>query len=170
MARSLSFIYLFIILAISYIGGALLFREWPISSFERIIGLYDARVVKGAEASITSPVITTVVLLALILLMARYKKLRMFVLLIGALKSVMFGLSSTFLLSNGMKLVAYSIWWFPFQLVSCFLFLLLCTVLHPPFFIHPAIRKQRPLQALPILIGLLAVVQIVESLVFHLVK
>ena len=56
MARSLSFVYLFVILAISYIGGALLFREWPVTSLEQVIGLYDQRVVKGSEAALWSPV------------------------------------------------------------------------------------------------------------------
>ena len=50
MVRSLSFIHLFVILAIGYIGGALLFREMPATAIEKLIAFYDARVVLGHEA------------------------------------------------------------------------------------------------------------------------
>ena len=45
MVRSLSFIHLFVILAIGFIGGALLFREMPATAIERVVTFYDARVV-----------------------------------------------------------------------------------------------------------------------------
>ena len=36
MVRSLSFIHLFVILAVGYIGGALLFREMPAAFYGKI--------------------------------------------------------------------------------------------------------------------------------------
>ncbi|MBY0222653.1 hypothetical protein [Sporosarcina aquimarina] len=170
MARSLSFIYLFVILAISYIGGALLFREWPINALETIVGLYDQRVVKGSEASIWSPLIVTFTFITLIIILSKYKRVRFILPLIGATKCVLFGLSSTYLLSTGMKLVMYAVWWFPFQLVGCFLYLILCTVLNPPFFVAPALKKDRPLSAIPLLIGLLLIIQLLELLIFYFIK
>ncbi|GKV65631.1 MULTISPECIES: hypothetical protein [Sporosarcina] len=170
MARSLSFVYLFVILAISYIGGALLFREWPAAAMDTIVGLYDQRVVKGREAVVWSPFLTSFVFIAVVLFLSRYKKLRFIIMLFGAVKCVLFGLSSTYLLSGGMKLIMYAVWWFPFQLAGSFLFLILCTVLHPPFFTAPAVRKDRPLSAVPLLIGMLFIIQLLELSIFHFLK
>ncbi|WP_153732172.1 hypothetical protein [Sporosarcina obsidiansis] len=170
MARSLSFIYLFVILAISYIGGALLFREWPLTSLEQVVGLYDQRVVKGSEAFIWSPFLVTFVFITIVIILAKYKRVRFIIMMIGAVKCVLFGLSSTYFLSTGMKMILYSVWWFPFQLIGCLLFLILCTVLNPPFFAAPALRKDRPLSAVPLLIGLLLVIQLIELSIFHFIK
>lgn len=169
MARSLSFIYLFVILAISYIGGALLFREWPIASLEPIVGLYDQRVVKGAGASWWSPIVVTASFITLAMILSKYKRVRFMTMFIGALKCVLFGLSSTYFLSTGMKLVVYTVWWFPFQFVGCFLLLILCSVVHPPFFIAPAHKKNRPLSTVPLLIGLLLIIQLLELTIFHFI-
>ncbi|ARD49408.1 hypothetical protein SporoP37_15215 [Sporosarcina sp. P37] len=170
MARSLSFIYLFVILAISYIGGALLFREWPVTSLEQIVGLYDQRVVMGAEAALWSPVAVTLSFVVLAIILSKYKRVRFMTMFLGAVKCTLFGLSSTYLLSTGLKLLTYTVWWFPFQLISCLLFLILCTVLNPPFFVAPAVRKDRPLTAVPLLIGLLLITQLLELSVFHFIK
>ncbi|AXH98819.1 hypothetical protein DV702_03210 [Sporosarcina sp. PTS2304] len=170
MARSLSFIYLFVILAISYIGGALLFREWPIASFEPFVGLFDQRVVKGSDASIWSPLIVTSSFIALVMILSKYKRVRFIIMFVGATKCVVFGLSSTYFLSTGMKLVMYAVWWFPFQFLGCLVFLILCTVLNPPFFTAPAHKKDRPLSAVPLLIGLLLIIQLLELTIFHFIS
>ena len=43
MIRSLSFTYLFVILAVGYLGGALLFREMPLASVEKMLIIFDAQ-------------------------------------------------------------------------------------------------------------------------------
>lgn len=166
MARSLSFIYLFVILAVSYIGGALLFREWPAASLEQIVMLYDRRAAAGGP--IWYPAAVTAVFAAAALFFSKYRKTRFLVIFLAAVKCVLFGISSTYLLSAGLKLVTYSLWWFPFQFLSCLLFFILCAVLHPPFF-TPRLRKERPLTAVPPLIGLLLIVQLLDIAVFHFI-
>lgn len=170
MARSLSFIYLFVILTISYVGGALLCREWPAAALEQVVGLYDGRITKGSDASLWSPFLVTCSFIGLAVILSKYRKLRFLVLLIGALKCSLFGMSSTFLLSDGMKILLYSVWWFPFQLAGCVLFLMLCMVLNPPFFASPGLKKERPLTAVPMLIGLLLVIQLMELTIYHFMK
>ena len=56
MVRSLSFIHLFVILAVGYIGGALLFREMPATAIEKVITFYDARVVQGQDVGYIRPI------------------------------------------------------------------------------------------------------------------
>ena len=60
MVRSLSFIHLFVILAVGYIGGALLFRELPATSVEKMLTIFDARVVDGHEVEFIWPALMMV--------------------------------------------------------------------------------------------------------------
>ncbi len=169
MVRSLSFIHLFIILAVGYIGGALLFREMPVTAIERVITFYDARVVKGHDAGYIRPVATAALFFVVVIALASFKKTRFLVLFFGAMKCVFFGLSSSYLLSTGAKMMAYSIWWFPFQFVGCFLFLMYCAMLSPPYFMTTTLGKRRNTRALPTVIGLSAAVLAIEIIVFRFI-
>lgn len=169
MVRSLSFIHLFVILAVGYIGGALLFREIPSEAAERWIAFYDARVVGGRDAGVIRPIGALVFFYTLAYIFSRIRQTRPLVLFTGALKSVFFGVASSYLLGSGMKMLDYTIWWFPFQFISCFLFLLYCAVLCPPYFMRPTIGKRRNPRALPILLILSAVVLASEMVIFYLI-
>jgi len=167
MIRSLSFIHLFIILAVGYIGGTLLYRELPAESVEALLGLLDARVVEGREVFWIWPVLVSVLFFLLALVLSRFKRIRFMVIFIGALKSVLFGLSSSYLLASGMKILVYSVWWFPFQFVICFLFLVFCAVLSPPFFMRTIGKKKRNVKAAPFLLILTAIVTALELVIFY---
>ncbi len=169
MVRSLSFIHIFLILAVGYIGGALLFREMPTPVIERVITFYDARIVQGHEAGYIKPVGTTALFFVVAFALASYQKTRFSVLFFGAVKCVLFGLSSAFLLGSGMKMMAYSIWWFPFQFISCFLFLMYCAVLNPPYFMNTTMGKKRNTRALPALIGMSVAVLAIEIIIFQFI-
>ncbi len=95
------------------------------------------------------------------------KKLRFMVTFIGALKCVFFGLSTGYLLSTGMKMVEYRVWWFPFQFAICFLLLLFCAILKPPFFIRTVGHKKRNDKALLFLVGLAIFIIAIEFLIFY---
>ena len=167
MVRSLSFIHLFIILAVGYIGGALLFREIPSPVIEKMIVFYDARVVQGHEAGYIRPVGTAALFFVVAFALSSFKRTQFFVLFWGAVKCVLFGLSSSFLLGSGTKMMAYSIWWFPFQFIGCFLFLIYCAVLSPPYFMQTTGKKKRNTRALPILIGMSVAILAIEIIVFR---
>ena len=167
MVRSLSFVHLFVILAVSYIGGALLFREMPPTSMENLIVFFDARVVYGNEVGFVRPVAMTALFFVVAYVFSLIKQLRFTVLFLGALKSAIFGLSSAFLLGSGMKIIDYSIWWFPFQFVTCFLFLAYCAVLNPPFFLRSNRWKRQNNRALPILIIMTVAVTSLEIAIFY---
>lgn len=168
MVRSLSFIHLFAILAVGYIGGALLSREISVASMEKFIVFYDARVVRGPESGFLRPIATSVLFFVGAYVLSMFPKMRFTILFVGAVKSVLFGMSSSFLLSSGMKMIDYTVWWFPFQLLTCYLFLLYCAVLSPPYFMRTTVGKKRNPRAIPVLIGLSAVLLAVEMLVFFL--
>lgn len=167
MIRSLSFIHLFVILAVGYIGGALLFRELPAPSVEKVLAILDARVVDGHDVLWIWPALVMVGYFVLVLILSKFKQTRFLIVFVGALKPVIFGLSSSYLLATGLKMVEYTVWWFPFQFLSCFVFLVFCAVLAPPFFLKTiGKRKQNP-KVLPVLLGLLAVITALEMTIFY---
>lgn len=168
MVRSLSFIHLFVILAVSYIGGAILFREIPISTMEKLISFFDPRVVYGHQVGFVRPVAMTALFFVIAFILSNIKQARFTILFLGALKSVLFGLSSAFLLGSGMKILDYSIWWFPFQFITCFLFLAFCAILNPPFFLGRNRWKKQSTNALPIIIIMSVFVTILEIVIFYI--
>lgn len=167
MVRSLLFIHLFIILAVGYIGGTLLFREMPAASMEKLITFFDARVVYGQDVGIIRPVIMTALFFIIAFLFSLVKQIRFAVLFFGALKSVLFGLSSAYLLGSGMKILDYTIWWFPFQFVTCLLFLAYCAILNPPFFSRGRARLKRNDRVLLALVCMTIFVTSLELVIFH---
>lgn len=169
MVRSLSFIHLFVILAIGYIGGALLFREMSMTAVERVVTFYDARVVLGHDAGYIRPVGTAALFFVVAFGLSSFRKTRFTVLFLGAVKCVLFGLSSAYLLASGMKIMEYSIWWFPFQFLICFLFLVYCAVLSPPYFMRSTIGKRHNARALPTVIGFSTAVIAIEIIVFQFI-
>lgn len=169
MIRSLSFIHLFVILAVGYIGGAILFREMPATAIEKVITFYDARVVQGQAVGYIRPIGTTALFFVVAFVLASIRKTQFTVLFIGAVKCVLFGLSSSYLIGSGSMMLAYSIWWFPFQFIGCYLFLVYCAVLSPPYFARTTIGKTRNLRPLPLLIGLSVAVLAIEILIFQFI-
>ena len=167
MIRSLSVTYLFIILAVGYLGGTLLFRELPKASTEKMLAIFDARVVDGHDANLLWPALATFSFFVIAYALSNFKYSRFSVIFIGAVKCVVFGLSSAYLLAAGMKIIEYSIWWFPFQLIICFVYLMFCAILTPPFFLRTTGKKLRNNKALVILAIGGAVLTAVEFTVFY---
>ncbi|MHA6259587.1 hypothetical protein ACXYMX_06680 [Sporosarcina sp. CAU 1771] len=167
MVRSLSFIHLFVVLAVGYIGGTLLYREMTIDAMEKLIVIFDGRVVYGHDVGAIRPILTTLLFFIVAFLFSLVRQLRFAVLIFGALKAAVFGLCSAYLLDKGMKILDYSIWWFPFQFMSSLLFLAYCAILNPPFFLGRTTRDKRNDRALLFVIALTIFVTISEMLVFY---
>ena len=167
MIRSLSFTYLFIVLAVGYLGGTVLFRELPTASTEKLLAIIDARIVEGQEAKFIWPALVAILFFILAYGFSRFKYSRFIVLFLGAVKAVIFGLSSGYLLAAGMKIINYTIWWFPFQLLICFVYLLYCAVLTPPFFLQTTGKKMQNHKALVLLLVLGVFLTVSEFLIFY---
>lgn len=168
MTRSLAFTHLFIILAVSYLGGTLLFRELSEASVEKILIIFDARVVEGREANLLLPITATVLFFVLAFVLSRFKYSRFLVLFTGAVKCVIFGVSSAFLLAEGLRILEYAIWWFPFQLLICFILLFYCAILTPPFFLKTTGRNERNNRGLIILVIFAAILVVAEYMIFFI--
>ena len=169
MIRSLSFTYLFVILAVGYLGGALLLRELPAVSVEKMLAIFDARIVDGHEVKFMWPALMTASFFVVAYVLSMFRKIRFAVVFVGALKSVIFGLSSGYSLATGMKILEYAVWWFPFQLVTCFLLLMFCAILSPPFFIRTVVRTKRNDKALTVSAGMGVIVTVLEIMIFNFI-
>ena len=153
----------------AYIGGALLFREMPATAIERVITFYDARVVLGHDAGYIRPVGTAALFFVVAFVLASFRKTRFTVLFFGAVKCVFSACHLPILLGSGTKIMAYSIWWFPFQFIICFLFLVYCAVLSPPYFMRSTMGKRPNTRALPTIIGMSVAVLAIEIIVFQFI-
>ncbi len=141
----------------------------PLVSVEKMLVLFDARVVEGHGANFLRPLLMNAVFFLIAFGLSFVKKLRFMITFIGALKCVFFGLSTGYLLSTGMKIVEYSVWWFPFQLAICFVLLLFCAILKPPFFVRTVGHKKRNDKALLFLVGLAIFIIAIEFLIFYFI-
>ena len=169
MIRSLSFTYLFVILAVGYLGGALLLWELPTVSVEKLLAIFDARIVDGHEVNFVWPALMTVSFFVVAFVLSLFRRMRFTIIFVGALKCVIFGLSSGYSLATGMKILEYTVWWFPFQLITCFLLLIFCVILSPPFFMQTLGRKKRNDKALTIIAGMAIIVTVLEIVMFNVI-
>lgn len=166
MTRSLSIPYLFVILAVGYLGGTLLFRELSETSIAKLLTIFDARVVNPGEASLLLPALVVVMFFVLSFFLSRFTYSRFFVLLIGAVKCVLFGVSSAYLLAKGLKVYQYAVWWFPFQLLICFLLLVFAAILTPPFFMKTTGKRERNDRALVALLIISMLLLLIENIIY----
>lgn len=128
MFRSILIIQFAVILAISFISGVVCFQLFPLDKAMQLIGYIDPRVLDVQDISILGTIAPLVVWALLVLFFATHPYLHVLARLVVAVKATFFGFSSVFLLTQQESLLIYSVWWFPFQLVYCFLLFLLCSV------------------------------------------
>ena len=168
MVRSLSFIQLFVILTVGYIGGVLLYRGIPEADFTTFVRMYDSRADSGETVSLVMQVISVLSFYVFAIILSLSKKSKMFVMLVGALKSALFGLSSAHILAGGVKMLAYAGWWFPFQLTASFLVLLCCWTLSPPFFAKTSVKRTNHLRLPIVIAGVGIVLFLVDKVVYNI--
>ncbi|RUL55099.1 MULTISPECIES: hypothetical protein [Lysinibacillus] len=128
MFRSILIIQFAVILAISFISGVVCFQLFPLDKAMQLIGYIDPRVLDVQDISILGTIAPLVIWVLLVLFFATHPYLHVLARLVVAVKATFFGFSSVFLLTQQESLLIYSVWWFPFQLVYCFLLFLLCSV------------------------------------------
>lgn len=142
MIRSLSFIQLFVILTVGYTGGVLLYRSIPSADFTLLVQLYDQRAVSGGGSPLLFQLLSVLSFYILAAALALSSRTKWLVMMAGALKSVLFGLSSAYLLADGLKMTVYAAWWFPFQLAATLLVFFCCWTLSPPFYLKQPKKKK----------------------------
>lgn len=168
MVRSLSFLQLFVILAVGYIGGVLLYRGIPEADFTFLVQLYDSRAAQDNSASLLIQLATVLSFYVVAMILSLSKKTRLLVMLVGALKAVLFGLASAHILAGGVNMLAYAGWWFPFKLLATFLVLLFCWTLSPPFFTRMSVKRSNNLRVPLMIAGAGVVLFVADKAVYSI--
>lgn len=168
MVRSLSFLQLFVILAVGYIGGVLLYRGIPDADFSFLVQLYDSRAAQNSSTSLLIQLATVLSFYVVAMILSLSKRTRWFVMLVGALKAALFGLASAHILAGGVNMLAYSGWWFPFKLLGTFLVLLFCWTLSPPFFTRKSVKRSNNTKLPLMIVGAGLVLFFADKAVYNL--
>ena len=168
MVRSLSFLQLFVILAVGYIGGVLLYRGIPDADFSFIVQIYDSRAAQISSASLLIQLATVLSFYAAAFVLSVSRKTRWSVMLVGALKAVLFGLASAHILAGGVNMLAYTGWWFPFKFLGTFLVLLFCWTLSPPFFTKRSVKRTQNLKVPLMIAGIGLLLFFADKAVYNL--
>ncbi|MFP3917971.1 hypothetical protein U5N28_09185 [Lysinibacillus telephonicus] len=128
MFRSVLFIQYAVILAISFVSGVVCFQIFSLDKSMKLIEYIDPRVLDLTDISIWNTILPLAAWVVLVLFFATHPFLHVLAKFIVAVKITFFGFSSVFLLTQQESLITYSVWWFPFQLIYCFLLFILCSV------------------------------------------
>lgn len=128
MIRSVLFLQYAIILAISFVSGVICFQFFPLDKSMQLIGYIDPRILELTDMSKMGTILPIVAWMVLVLFFATHPYLHVLAKFVVAVKITFFGFSSVFLLTQQESLLVYSVWWFPFQLIYCFLLFVLCSV------------------------------------------
>lgn len=166
MVRSISIFHLLIIFIIGFVGGALLYRELPLDSIETLLNLYDERLLLSSTFMWYKPIGITLAFIVIAFVLSLSNKTRFIIILLAAIRVVLFGLSSSYLVGLEKQLMTYSIWWYPFQLATCVTYLVYCALLSPPFFVRPQLRNTNYRKSLPMIMIVMIVIQFVELAIY----
>lgn len=168
MTRSISFLYVVTLLSLSYLGGTLLFRFFPIHITERILSIVSPRLVDNDTSPSILVIIFPIIFMVVMMGLAFFSKLAIIAYIGSSFYAVFVGLSSAYLIASKQSLFLYGLWWFPFQCMISFLLLFIVIRVAPPFFIRNHPRKLRRDGAWFFII-MLIVVNIAEVMIYNLV-
>lgn len=149
-------------------GGVILFTVFSTEEVSKLINLYDRRLANPSVSSVVQMIVPTLVFYIVALFLAMSRKTVKFVPLLAALKCVLFGFASSYLLSTDRGMMEYALWWFPSQLLASILFLLFCLLLSPPSFVLTTNRKGRNSRGLLFIATLSLVVFAIDVILYRL--
>ncbi len=163
MRAKLIFQYAFMI-AVSFICGVISSRYISVDLAENIIKVVDARVLE-IDPGYVAAIVPVAISLGIVLLFSSHPFLSYAALIYIALKSVFFGFGSVYMMEQGQSVFAYISWWFPFQLLYLILFICIYRICK----VQVTRMKRNKMRAIPVIIGLIAVVLYLEIVVISYV-
>lgn len=128
MLQKALFVQYAFIFVISFVSGVICFQAFSMDKAMKLIQIVDPRIINVENITIWHTIIPLCVWIVIVLLFATHQFLHPFAPLVVGVKATFFGFSSVFLLTQQQSLLFYSAWWFPFQLLYCFLLFMLCMV------------------------------------------
>lgn len=115
-----------VMITISFLAGVAFYQLFTLDQAMTVISLFDARILLEEMPSIQKTIVPLAISVIVVVLFATHPYFFVIGKIAIALKMCFVGFSSVYLLAQRDELLAYGVWWFPFQFLYIVLLLLLC--------------------------------------------
>ncbi len=126
-------------ITVSFIAGVAFFQLFSLSQATEVIQLLDRRLLLESEPTLIQSIIPIAIFIGIVLLFATHPYFFGIAKVGIAIKTCFFGFSSVYLLAQKNELLAYGVWWFPFQFLYIVMLVVFCEYLVAT---HKATRKR----------------------------
>ncbi|WP_107839861.1 hypothetical protein [Metasolibacillus meyeri] len=158
-------------IVVGFLSGVACFYLFSLEQAIALIQLMDGRILQQQAPSVIQTILPVVFAIAVVLLFATHPFCAFVAKWLIALRATFLGFSSMYLLTQQKSLLAYGIWWFPFQFIYCILLLMIClgiSTQRPMRFAKKGTATYRRMLAIILLFGIIALFEIlVISYVFE---
>ncbi|MFF5993531.1 hypothetical protein AAGS61_02100 [Lysinibacillus sp. KU-BSD001] len=113
-------------IAVSFIAGVAFFQLFSLEQATQVINIMDKRILLEKTPTIWQSMLPLAITVSIVLLFATHPYFFGLAKIAIAIKTCFFGFSSVYLLAQKNELLAYGIWWFPFQFLYIVVLVLLC--------------------------------------------
>lgn len=113
---------LLLLFLVGYVGGIALYQYFPQQAVENVLTLLDPRITQLKLASWMEIILPNVLFLVLFVIFISHPILRYGAIIFPVIKAVILGIGSMYLVNEHIPLVVYSLWWFPFAILSCIIY------------------------------------------------
>ncbi|MEO4053291.1 hypothetical protein [Solibacillus sp. CAU 1738] len=126
--RTSSIVQFTVMIALSFVCGVICFQLFDLQQATALINLMDARILQQDAPSIWQTILPLAISIVIVVLFATHPYCAFIAKWLIALRATFLGFSSVYLLAQQKSLLAYGIWWFPFQFIYCILLLAICLI------------------------------------------
>lgn len=126
--RTSSIIQFTVMIALSFVCGVICFQLFDLQQAAALINLMDARILQEEAPTIWQTITPLAISVVIVVLFATHPYCAFIAKWLVALRATFLGFSSVYLLAQQKSLLAYGIWWFPFQFIYCILLLAICII------------------------------------------
>lgn len=156
-------------IVVGFLSGVACFYLFDLEQAIALIQLMDGRILQQQEPSIIQTILPVAFAIAIVLLFATHPFCAFVAKWLIALRATFLGFSSMYLLTQQQSLLAYGIWWFPFQFVYCVLLLMICLSISTKRLMRFAKKGNATYRRMGAIILLFGVIALLEILVISYV-
>lgn len=150
-------------IVVGFLSGVVCYYLFPLEQGIIVIEWLDGRILQQSKPSIWQTVIPVLFSIGIVLLFATHPFCAFVAKWLIAFRATFLGFSSMYLLTQQKSLIAYGMWWFPFQLIYCILLLMICLSIstnRPMRFATRHVATYRRMLVIIVLFSLLAICEI----------
>lgn len=116
-------------ITVSFIAGVAFFQLFSLDQATKVIQILDRRLLFESTPTLLQSIIPIAIFISIVLLFATHPYFFSLAKVGIAIKTCFFGFSSVYLLAQKNELLAYGLWWFPFQFLYIVMLVVFCEYL-----------------------------------------